>query len=539
MNKYFDRWMLLLVCSCLPLVAARAQEAPERVQIYNLLQAGKLTEALAAARAWAMTQPESPEALLVLASVQEANGDMEGALDSLDSAYFLTRDVNILVRQGHVYLEAGLLDLAEKRFQEALRQHEQCVGAHIGLARVLLERRQFLEAQAALQAALEIEPHSIEALLANAQLCLANGEPRAAEVALQSILQFAPQTAKAYLLLGQIWAERGDLTQARQHWRKFCELDPAAPTRWLLTHNLFPIRWRPFECNGYYPAFAPNGKLLAFRGRGEAGSLYISPLENCSLQQRCYQGTGTIFSLEWSPNSQYLLCREYLRTRGQNDKEVAKYRLILVDVAAAQAGNGAAARVLHEDNYIGAPAWLPDSQSILFDGLLAGSGRVLLRLAIPASEADKIPEPQLAVKPLPGEYFAGCLTYAHAPMPPEGSLPKLLVQRWHATSHEYQLILMEPADRKKDRILGRSAQNFYYPNVTLDGRYLFYYRRVGQTRSWTLVVQPLWAENTAAYVLPLRTLSPMPPAITADGKQLVIWQDRQGLMIADLVGLQE
>lgn len=515
-----------------------AQEAPERAHIFNLLQAGKLTEALAAARAWAMTQPESSEALLALASAQEANGDIEGALDSLESAYFLTRDVNILVRQGHVYLEAGLLDLAEKRFQEALRQQERCVGAHIGLARVLMERRQFLEAQAALQAALEIEPHAIEALLASAELRLANGEPQAAEAALKQILQSAPQTAQAYLLLGQIFAERGDMAQARPLWQKFCELDPAAPMRWLLTHNLFPIRLRPFEGNGYYPAFAPNGKLLAVRGRGDAGSLYISPLENLTLSQRIYHGSGTIFGLEWAPNSRYLLGREFLRTRGQDDKEVTKYRLILVDVVAAQAGSDSAARVLHEDNYIGAPAWLPDSQSILFDGLLAGSGRVLMRLALPASEADKIPAPQLAVKPTAGEYFSGCITYAHAPMPPDGSLPKLLVQRWHAPSREYQLLLLDPADRKQDLILGRSTQNFYNACVSPCGRYLFYYRRVGQTRSWTLVVQPLTKEGSA-YVLPFRTLSPMPPALTADGKQLVIWQDRQGLMIADLVGLQE
>ncbi|MCE5237542.1 tetratricopeptide repeat protein [bacterium] len=523
----------LLIAVMLAFAAlCHADEAPERQHILQLLAAGRNGEALTAAREWTTAHPDSPEALLLYATVQNACADIEGAIDSLDSAYFLTRDVNVLVRKGQVYLDSGQYARAESAFQEALRQQESCVAAHVGLAQVMMERNHALEAGASLKAALAIDPKSVQALVIMAKLRMTDGEPQAARELLQQALQVDPRAPQAYLSLGQIAAEAGNMAQARDYWRKYTELDPGSPAQWQLSHNLYPIASRPFECTGFYPTFSRDGKRVAYRGRGDAGSVYLSDVDNLAVYERVYQGNGNLYSLEWSPDGKYMLCRDYLRQEVQGKPEFT-YRLFVVPVAPGQTDHEA--RKLYEGRYIGAPCWLPDSQSIVFDGYIAGKGRPLLRLPIAASATPA--EPQVALMPERDESFSGCLALPGQAMPADGSLPKLLLHRWHVPTREYQVVLVDPRDRRQDRILVHSTQSLYYLAVSADGSTLLYYRRNGQPPSWSLVAQAL-AEDGPGRALPFRTTMPMPPALTADGKHLVLYQ-QQGLYMVDLVGVKE
>ena len=525
------RRLLLSIALVMSAVLCHADDIPERRQILQLLGAGKNTAALQAARDWTTAHPDSPEALLLYATVQETCDDIDGAIDSLDSAYFLTHDVNVLVRKGQVYLDSGQYRPAERAFHDALRQQEDCVPAHVGLAEVLIERDQLLEATASLQAALTIDPHSVEALVAMGKLRLTEGQTQAAREMLQQALQLDPQAPQPYLSLGQIAAEAGDMAQARDHWRKYAALDPGSPAQWQLAHNLYPIRSRPFDCTGYYPTFARDGKRVAYRGRGDAGCLYVSTLANLAVYERVYEGDGTVYSLEWSPDGKFLLCRDYLKQEVQGKPEYT-YRLLVIGVAEGQTEHPV--RKLYEGRYVGAPCWTPDSQAILFDGYIPAKGRPLLRLPLTATTAS---EPEVALLPERDESFSGCLSLPNVPMPADGSPPPLLLHRWHVPSREYQLVRVNPKNRAQDRVLVRSAQSLYYMAVSADGKTLLYFRRVGQPASWSLMAQAL-DEDGPSRALPFRGRSPMPPAMTADGKHLVLY-DKAGLCMMDLVGLNE
>lgn len=517
------RWLPLLLLAMG--ATAHAADAPERQQILQLLTQGKNAEALVAARDWTTHHPDLPDALLLYADVQQANDDVPGALDSLDSAYFLTHDVNILVRAGRVLLEAGQYPQAEKRFQDALRQQESCVPAHVGLALVMMARDNPLEAGAALQAALALEPKSVEALVASGKLRLMQKQPEEARQFLERALQLDPKVAEAYLSLGQVAAEAGDMTRARAAWLKYIELDPGSSAQWQLAHNLYPIGSRAFECTGYYPSFARDGQRFAFRGRGDAGCVYLSTLDNPTVYERIYEGTGTIYSLDWSPDGKHVLVKDYVQEMVQGKPQYT-YRLLLIEARA-----GVEAKKLYEGRYIGNPAWLPDSQGIVFDGYVANKGRPLLRLPISGGE------PQIALTPQNDESFSGCLIAPTETMPADGSLPKLLLHRWHVPSREYQVVRVDPKDRSHDEVLARSPQSLYYTGISPDGRTLLYYRRVGQPPTWSLVALALNEQGGGGHALPFRTVMPMPPALTADCKHLVLY-DRQGLQMVDLVGVR-
>ena len=72
--------LLLLFAVLMPLACCRADEPPERQQILQLLGEGKNAEALTAARDWTTAHPGSHEALVMYATVQEACGDIDGAI---------------------------------------------------------------------------------------------------------------------------------------------------------------------------------------------------------------------------------------------------------------------------------------------------------------------------------------------------------------------------------------------------------------------------------------------------------------------------
>lgn len=502
---------LLLLCAL-----CQAQPAlPEHQRVLDLVAAGKDTQALAAARDWTLQHPDLPEALLLYAQLQENSDDLTGALDSLDAAYFLCRDVNIIVRKGQLYLDSGQLDQAQQQFRLALRQHEECVPAHLGLAQIMLEKREFAEAGAATQAALALAPQSIEAQVTLARLDIQTGKLAEAEQLLLETLRQQPDCADAHLWLGRVYHDTGRSDQARAEWRRYVALQPADNTAWLLAHNLYLAASKPFPCSGYYPTFAPDGKRLAFRGRGDAGAIYISKLDEPDKGERIYQSDATIYTLDWSPDSRCLLCRDYLQET-VDGKPQYKYRLFVLE-----AKTGGKATTVYEGRYVGQPGWTPDGKTIQFDGYVQGKGRGILSVPITGGEATMV------IAPLTGESFMGCQWLRDG--------KHAILQRWSQADREYQLVLTDPADRRQDRILTRAQQSLYSMALSPDGKYLLYYRRLGQPPTWNLMAIAL--DNPGAgHSLGVRTQQMLPPAITPDMKQILLYPGAD-LMAFELDGV--
>ncbi|MEN6547670.1 MAG: tetratricopeptide repeat protein [Armatimonadia bacterium] len=509
--------LLAVILAVLTPALAPAEEMPERQRVMELLAAGKEAEALEAAKSWTVTHPSLPEALLLYATVQERNDDYEGAVDSLESAHFLSRDVSVLVRKGYLQMDAGQLGQAQLTFQQALRQQETHAPAHVGLALIMLEKRNPLEAGAAARCALAIDPRSVEALVVLARLKLLEAKYAEADQYLQQAIKINPDAPTAHLWMGRLCSEMGREDDARRSWRRYIELDGGSPTSWLLSNNLYATAARPHPCTGYYPVFSPDGKLLAFRGRGDAGCVYLSEVNKPEQFVRIYQGNGTLYTMEWSSDSKYLMARDYVQEQ-VDGKPQYKYRLIVME-----AKEGGEAKTIQEGRYIGTPSWSRDCKSILYDGYIQGKGRPLLSLPITGGE------PQILLMPQNGESFSGVLAH------PDGQ--HLLVQRWMAKDKEYQIAQIDPADRTRDQVLSRGPYSFYYMSLTPDGRFVSYFRRIGQPPTWQMMILPLEGGGPA-HPMGLRLTYMLLPAFTHDMKHVLIYEN-QGMMLHDLSGVRE
>jgi len=425
--------------------------------------------------------------------------------------------VSVLVRKGYLQLDAGQLAQAQLSFRQALRQQETYAPAHVGLALIMLEKRNPLEAGAAARCALAIDPHSVEALVVLARLALLETKYPEAEQYLQQALKTNPDAPVAHLWMGRLCSETGRDDQARQNWLRYIELDGGSPTSWLLSNNLYATAAHPHPCTGYYPAFSPDGRLLAFRGRGDAGCVYLSDVSKPEQFVRIYQGPGTLYAIEWSPDSKYLMARGYVQEQVDGKPQ---YRYHLIVMEAKEGGEG---RVIQEDRYIGAPSWSRDGKSINYDGYIQGKGRPLLSLPITGGE------PQILLMPVSGESFSGVLAH------PDGQ--HLIVQRWIAKDKEYQIVQINPTDRTKDLVLSRGPYSFYYMSLTPDGRFVTYFRRIGQPPTWQMMIL-LLEGGGPAHPMGLRMTYMLLPAFTHDMKHVLIYET-QGMMLHDLKGVRE
>lgn len=493
---------------------AWAEGNPEAARIRQLLATDRPTVALAAARDWSLGHPADPEALELYARVQAQLGQFDGALDAYDSLYFLTRDVQALVDKGEVYLDWGHYDEARRTFQEALHRRESYAPAYAGLARGLLEQKEYAEAYAASEVALRIDPACVPAMLVVARLALAQGNYTEASNELAQAARMRADAAEVELWQGNLEALQGRLGPARVHWRRYVEQAPGTLTAWQLSRDLYPLPAGPYPCTGYYPTFSPDGKLLAYRGRGDSGSVYVSTVDHLDKFERIYQGTGNIYSLEWSPDSRRLLCREYSRQE-VNGKPQFRYSLIVITP-----GPTPEVVRVYDGAYVGVCCWTPDSQAVWYDGYQAGFGRVIA--SVPASGGT----PQVALTPLRSETLVNCLFSRDG--------RRFIIQRWFGQDKEYQILLTNPKDRSGERVLARSAQVMQYPTLSPDGRYLLYFQRSGP--SWDVMMVGT-DDNSLPLPLFRGLRSLMPLAFTADGRHLVVYSG-EPMQLYDLAGLR-
>jgi predicted AlkP superfamily phosphohydrolase/phosphomutase/tetratricopeptide (TPR) repeat protein len=93
------------------------------------------------------TEPPPPLARLVFARARAGVGDLSGALQQVALLAGATRTFpNLQSELGHILIDAGRLDLAERAFLSALERDPQCSGALQGLSSLHLRRHEYAAA---------------------------------------------------------------------------------------------------------------------------------------------------------------------------------------------------------------------------------------------------------------------------------------------------------------------------------------------------------------------------------------------------------
>lgn len=131
-------------------IANTADERRPTLQLYlaqAFFGAGRLQECRAAVEGVLALRPNQAAAHAIRGNLAMAEGDTEGALASLLKAEEEWRDSPQLKRLlGRVYIRAKRWDDAERCFRAVIAFDPDMAAAHAGLARALMEKRQFREA---------------------------------------------------------------------------------------------------------------------------------------------------------------------------------------------------------------------------------------------------------------------------------------------------------------------------------------------------------------------------------------------------------
>jgi tetratricopeptide (TPR) repeat protein len=206
----------------------------------RLLQAGRLAEAEAAARA-ALGKRRDAGALHVLGCIRAQAGARDEGLALLDAAIALDpRDASFLNNRARVLADCGRLDEAARDLRAALAILPRFDAARAQLVQVLfrlgaaeIARARYAEAEGAFRDALALAPGHAGAHN-NLGLTLQR-QGRAAEAIeeFRRALAADPSLADAHVNWGNAIENQGDVDAARAHYERAIELAPQSPDAWL------------------------------------------------------------------------------------------------------------------------------------------------------------------------------------------------------------------------------------------------------------------------------------------------------------------
>jgi tetratricopeptide (TPR) repeat protein len=179
----------------------------------GLLQAGRLAEAEAAARAL-VQRSRTPQALHVLGCIRAQAGARDEALALLDEAIALDpRDASFLNNRARVLGEAGRLDEAVRDLRRAVELEPAFQAARQQLAQMLQRVASF---------------HNNLGVALQQQ-----GRPAEAIAEFQRALAASPALAEAHVNWGNALENQGDLEAARAHYLEAARLSPQSADAWL------------------------------------------------------------------------------------------------------------------------------------------------------------------------------------------------------------------------------------------------------------------------------------------------------------------
>jgi tetratricopeptide (TPR) repeat protein len=168
---------------------------------------------------------ESPEVGVMLGQARAAEGDFDGAIETLTRALQQKPDVaEANATLGVIYLRQGKLDEAERVLRAELGAHADDVKAANTLATVLDLQGKPDEAIALLRAALKRKPDYADARYLLGRLLLAKGSASDAVEHLEAAAHVAPEDPNIHYQLGRAYQALGREADAKREFELFRDL---------------------------------------------------------------------------------------------------------------------------------------------------------------------------------------------------------------------------------------------------------------------------------------------------------------------------
>jgi tetratricopeptide (TPR) repeat protein len=198
-----------------------------RGEAQTLLLLGRGAEAREVAEQVLAAAPRDVDALMLCATCRSEAGDPAAALEALDAARALAPGrADVLRSAGNIARTMGDVDGAIRVYREALAIDADFAAVRFDLARLLMQRELWREAEQELVAALDAVPTYAEATLELAALRRITGQPREAVGLLVDLLQRDSYNFDAHIALGETLIELQRPVDAATAFRRVLAFDP-------------------------------------------------------------------------------------------------------------------------------------------------------------------------------------------------------------------------------------------------------------------------------------------------------------------------
>jgi Flp pilus assembly protein TadD len=234
--------------------------------VVSLQATGDLAGALRLGRDLLARQPDSPVALLHVATLEREAGNLEGACALLKHGLAVNpREPQVAAFLGRVLVEAGRPEEAIAALRTAVSQPEPDVDVLMADGAALAAAGRPAEALQVLGRARVLDPSNALCALNLGTVHLMSGRLDAARTAFVAALEAEPSLARAHTSMGVLEARASHAAAAIEHWKKAVTLNPR---EWDALYNLgvfLQKEGRPAEARGYLERFARDAPAFLYQ----------------------------------------------------------------------------------------------------------------------------------------------------------------------------------------------------------------------------------------------------------------------------------
>ncbi len=226
-NGFMNEESLTAAMRAVELEPDNATYLYQAAQMYD--RNGRVAEAEAGWEKLLEMEPNDARYLVPLAGLHHRLGNTERAIELLDRAAAV--DGESQMGQMAAQLATQLRNEAQtssevERINTALKFAPQDANLHHRRGELLLEGRDYVGAEAALQNAISIEPDDASHSALLARVLDGKGDKEAAVAAMERAVELDPENVDNTLSLAGLWMQVGNLEQARAGLQRVIELAP-------------------------------------------------------------------------------------------------------------------------------------------------------------------------------------------------------------------------------------------------------------------------------------------------------------------------